>query len=100
METTMSKPRHTPGPWSGGCEAINDSEGRLLATVRYCSNPTPENPIAVDEGHANSRLIAATPELVRALKDLLAWCERYAPPESHHYELTGARAAIAKAEGR
>lgn len=74
----MSK--HTPGPWrvilwsvaeTSGCEAVaeilacppGDEEGTLVAGV-YVAGP--------DEGEANASLIAAAPDLLAAVKLLLA----------------------------
>lgn len=80
--------KHTPGPWTfehGPKTLVKGPHGEVIADVKRTAY--------------DARLMAAAPDMLRALTDLLAWCERYAPPESHHYELTGARAAIAKAEG-
>ena len=55
--------QHTPGPWEVRTgEFIKDSEGKAIA---YCqsSNGTRN----VDEVHANARLIAAAPDLLKAL---------------------------------
>lgn len=90
----MSK--HTPGPW------INLGNGDIVAqSENYCGG---EKDIASvfltsnDEDEANANLIAAAPELLEALKDML---------DGHEDACTGygegaadkARAAIAKATG-
>jgi len=87
---------HTQGPWSyiGNGDVVAKSD-------KYCGG---EKDIASvfltvnDEDEANARLIAAAPELLEALKDML---------DGHEDACTGygegaadkARAAIAKATG-
>jgi hypothetical protein len=58
-------------------------------------------------GHAsatwNGALLAAAPELLEALRDILPLAEAYlksAPTHSDNAKLEDARAAIAKAEGK
>jgi hypothetical protein len=112
----MSK--HTPGPW----EAWNTFGGKIMKQWRIGErNSTPGivRPVAVicnedeqrsgDEQTANAALIAASPDLLEALRDLCA------PPEGSQKALglhnglgqsggamqkayDAARAAIAKAE--
>ncbi|KKX25331.1 hypothetical protein [Rhizobium sp. LC145] len=111
----MSK--HTPGPWSFRTDARTGDNGIMadgtgvfveaFAEIRHSG----EN--ARDEALANARLIAAAPDLLQALEDLL---HAYSEPDrrlccdgrdcgcmgstvhqqAEHY----ARLAIAKAEGR
>jgi hypothetical protein len=69
MERTMSETRFTPGPWEvrqqfiGPRLAPNSSIQVRVARV----NDDYEDP----EANANARLIAAAPDLLRALRDLL-----------------------------
>ena len=91
----MSK--HTPGPW----EAFqNDLGCGVLATKRadvaYCwtRDGWPlDSSRPISESVANARLIAAAPELLEVLKEIMSW-------EENEQALWAkkARAAIAKAE--
>lgn len=87
---------HTPGPWktrshrsnvyvSGG---IDDSDKELWITVQ-----TPGDEIRA----ANARLIAAAPDLLAALKELVA--DKYLGDPINADRMKTARAAIAKATG-
>ena len=84
--------RYTPGPWhtyktgDGTEAAIADANGDGLA---WCAIPDRE------QSAANARLIATAPELLDALKEMVAGDEsRFMPG------YLSAKAAIAKAEGR
>lgn len=96
----MSK--HTPGPW-------------LIATCDT-GKPSPEYAIVDAEGYTvappihrlgDARLMAAAPELLRSLRDMVrAYEERLRDPEndlgpsaSEHVIIDIAKAAIAAAEG-
>lgn len=82
--------KHTPGPWllNQYGEPVDASGEVILAKGLALTNS--------DEAKANSRLIAAAPELLEALKLLLA--------ARKDFELmtaaSAAETAIAKAEGR
>lgn len=83
---------HTPGPWRIIPEDnwIEDANGR-----RICTPHSSSSNISVEERNANAHLIAAAPELLAALKQVLA---------HHGYieggpDFPGAWAAIRKAEG-
>jgi hypothetical protein len=95
--TTEALQGHTPGPWTHKATAGDhdfavypEATGRDLALVR-------------DFNEANARLIAAAPEMLEALRDMLA------DLDMHGIALLGldrgpgamdkARAAIAKAQG-
>lgn len=108
---------HTPGPWEyvpstehhgayvagpfGGdlCDCYTMSNPSSLS-VRNGGDSKPI-PFCGDEMDANARLIAAAPDLLAALRDMVAWLK--APPISDHniadYRVA-AEDAIAKAEGR
>lgn len=90
----MSETKHTPGPWmvkhAGSADEIWSDRGMVAEVSLY--------PHGGQIAGANSRLVAAAPELLEAL-DMLADAV-----ESDRYELsleraTRARAAIAKAKG-
>jgi hypothetical protein len=82
---------HTPGPWKIACES-----GDWFATLNdYAPIPATE---------ANARLIAAAPDLLEALRDVIGWVPGGAAEMWHTDAPTKAveraRAAIAKAEGK
>lgn len=90
---------HTPGPWrierqnpspTTGEWMIAGSAPGYLAEIRDCGSGDPS---------ANARLIAAAPDLLEALEELLSMCQRQ---EGFHDDGDGcmferASAAIAKA---
>ena len=97
----MSK--HTPGPWIGAgpsfgdplprytTEIVTEREDEDGAATSICELPFHHHD---DENEANARLIAAAPDLLEALQDMV----------SDHASLSDAtlafaRAAIAKATG-
>ena len=105
----MSSPRqHTPGPWS-----LSPSFDRVERRVQHGDNPPLVWGIAsgINSAHpdylpraeqiANARLIAAAPELLDALSDLLDRIERSPTLLPHISADTrdAARAAIARATG-
>jgi len=89
--------KHTPGPWSIDGEGTNamvrGADLTIVAVRHRLTGQTHE---------ANARLIAAAPELLEALEDLVYLAEA-AMREVGEYdieaELADARAAIAKARG-
>jgi hypothetical protein len=108
-------PKLTPGPWT----IPNDRERRQAVIAGGCipvyapNDPTrghagltrAELPLAwvggagrpMEQIIADAKAVAAAPELLAALRDLLRWGEQagmYAPAHTQ-----AARAAIAKAEG-
>lgn len=89
---------HTPGPWTqdGGsvlapCQFQNskgEPQTMTVADCNYC--------FSMEDPEANARLIAAAPELLEALKSLVARCEmNFRFPDL----LPAARKAIERAEG-
>ena len=96
--------QHTPGPWkidhfntSTGCYQISGHEQVLnLAFVQDYSDEGDSD----QEAKANARLIAAAPDLLEALKDLIASAS---PTEKEHPRMFAAwqqaRAALTKAKG-
>ena len=87
---------HTPGPWSVGDDAGN-------GVVPLADVPVPDVVVAMlpSTHHANARLIAAAPDLLAALKQVVSSAF---PHPVNHPTMTAAwkvaQAAIAKAEGR
>lgn len=83
---------HTPGKWMPvadcqfGTESTKIMCGSAIVAVCYGSN------------HANdARMIAATPDLLEALREICEWTERNTSPG--HPIITVAKRAIAKATG-
>jgi len=100
---------HTPGPWristldarTVGPERDLTAHGTTVTQLQAVARVT-ERGI---ESDANARLIAAAPELLAALKAIVAVLQKEAPGtrlNHHSYDTIGAQAhaAIAKAEGR
>jgi hypothetical protein len=88
---------HTPGPWTlhqpgsmRACDGRHDTEDgcRTLVEAEIIGVPRPE-------AEANAKLIAAAPELLQLLKEVVLTT---LPPTSSWVER--AHEAIAKAEGR
>ena len=106
----MASEKHTPGPWqiSRGRAGKN---GTSLTIWRNDEGPNAGD----DEGNTNwswiaqhihseadARLIAASPDMLAALKEAVAvhgTPARFLPDEEEHSWCAVARAAIAKAEG-
>lgn len=98
--------KHTPGPWKAeGWKGIvvNDSNGHTLALAPGCS-------YSIEEMAANARLIAAAPDLLEALQNVIAstalpsaWSDDISEAQWQRQRLDEcrdfARAAIAKATG-
>ena len=90
----MSK--HTPGPWSvvaGHYPGIKEISGPSFAikAVMWATDLTEDD---YQKRYADLRLIAAAPDLLEALEDMLGW-QTLAPDDV----VTAARAATAKARG-
>jgi hypothetical protein len=79
---------HTPGPW----RVSKDTQSVVSRDAYICR----ARMMRLGQGVANAYLIAAAPELLDALKDMLEG--GLEGPTSQAIE--AARAAIAKAEGR
>lgn len=102
---TESATTHTPGPWRlavvGGFRDGQPSASIWIEAGEYYSIASV---IPQREVEANAHLLAAAPELLFALKMLLADIEDYqrinhlGGADNHSQQM--ARAAIAKAEGR
>lgn len=90
---------HTKGPWRATIKqrTINHpiySEGAVL--IGTAAN----NLVSDDEAKANVRLMAASPDLLAALKGLIAVTTKPLPlPGEMDAAYAAARAAIARAEG-
>ena len=83
---------HTPGPWAyenygGTLHVFLDNEGGTPSICKLVGN----------DKDANARLIAAAPDLLEALQNLLKVHEGEGGTQYHAGDI--ARAAIAKAKG-
>ena len=90
----MSK--HTPGPWEMRGLTIFEP-GKVALSIASITQHEPN-------ARANARLIAAAPDILEALKGLLADIQDYQRinnlgGDDNHWQAM-ARAAIAKTEGR
>ena len=102
----MTEAKHTPGPWKQHPDypliikednaPISDEGVTIANTTAHEGSGYFPNP---SQGRANARLIAAAPELLEALQEIVAaadgagWAQLDAT-------LANARAAVAKATGK
>lgn len=102
----MSK--HTPGPWRvgtpgpNGLYTVGTRQGLMTAMVAHSANHLAE----CEQTIADARLIAAAPELLDALQNILMHIGKgrendvdWVCEPIHSDEIKAARAAIAKATG-
>jgi len=105
--------KHTQGPWYHTGKEFNDvrdADDELVAVALHLRVGQPER--SVQEAAANARLIAAAPELLEALNQLvkaeqraanLSFCADTYAQESVRFQMydamQAAQAAIAKATG-
>lgn len=87
---------HTPGPWSATGYHV---EARAGAIATVCDAGDGDT-----EGDANARLMAAAPDLLAALRGVMAWWADTLPPHGADDEMPAhlfdaAHAAIARATG-
>lgn len=82
--------KHTPGPWTvGGDNVVYDEKHR---------DPICDTSFRCDEvSSANSKLIAAAPDLLEALEEIMSSYDPYEPICEENAQL--ARKAIARARG-
>lgn len=90
--------QHTPGPWTVESDQTTVSMGGQCVIVA----PAPDT-ASREECIANARLIAAAPELYRALRELIAEADDHPGWEGHKSQTLGfewARDAVKRAEGK
>lgn len=94
---------HTPGPWTikfglnvMGKDVRYPSQERLVANAGGHANNIWNEQVTA-ENEANAHLIAAAPDLLEALREMV---DRFESCDDDPEYVTRARAAIAKAEGR
>lgn len=86
--------KHTPGPWS-----YDPDENEIHADTRQDAGGDPYHICEMlSKNPANARLIAASPDLLEALKQAVARIEFLNGADDSAMDRI--RAAIAKAEGR
>lgn len=85
--------KHTPGPWQSYHEVVNDFHGKAICDIVSRDEMTRE--AAIERTNANSRLIAATPDLLEALKGMRQYNIDSGISYPSYVDL-----AIAKAEGK
>lgn len=92
----MTETKHTPGPWSFEMQefgAVIVSDGSSIATA-FASKVISGAELPME---ANARLIAAAPDLLEALKELV---EAFDDDVMGHKRKEQAEIVIAQAEGR
>lgn len=100
----MTDTAHTPGPWE--VAYLDHAEQRVVRAEHYevCTCWHHSVGSIEKEMEANARLIAAAPELMEALKEVMSWTRNWDVQflEDDEWPETEekVRAAIAKAEGR
>jgi hypothetical protein len=92
----MIESKHTPGPWKASRAFIENAPDRLIVTDGKWGSPALAwLPAARD---ADAQLIAAAPDLLKALEVALEYLEAN-PDDYSEPRAKAARAAIAKARG-
>jgi hypothetical protein len=91
----MSESKFTPGPWVQYSNWYIRSEGGCGAIATVCRPIRPQ--VDDDECIANANLIAAAPELLACLEELLEWiCSGY---DASIYDVEEAARVVKKAKG-
>jgi hypothetical protein len=100
--------QYTPGPWIGAGPSFGDPLPRYTTSIVTEWEHEDEGYIDIcelpfhhhdDENEANARLIAAAPDLLEALKDIVGFWDSIVPTDAVNQMHINARAAIAKATG-
>jgi len=97
----MGQSKHTPGPWTidGSVRTSINAGTKHIALANFYNSVEPEFNVSGEEHEANARLIAAAPELLAALDELVDALTAGYVPQQDGRMLKEARALIAKAEG-
>jgi hypothetical protein len=95
----MSEFKGTRGPWSRDGYEFFNSDGANIFDLTYGSHT------GINEDEANTNLIAAAPELLEALQEMVAIVKKHTYPQpdkpsSTWGRMEAAEAAIAKALGQ
>ena len=95
--TTHNK-NHTPGPWEiNGSFIVKDCYGKVICETDVSMYHPPKR-LGVDEVWANTRLIAAAPDLLNALETALTLLHDVYNKDTP--TIQGLRVAVAKARGQ
>lgn len=86
--------KHTPGPWKLDCYGQVTLENGHTLLVSGIASPM----VPTAESIANARLIAAAPELLAALREIMEYNGGATTALHDAYVMERAHAAIAKAE--
>ena len=97
--------KHTPGPWVFTEE--NNGHLEIKGQKRYVAmlfrmddfEADPVETPDCEQAEANARLIAAAPELLDGVKELVEWLEMEYPESLHQKHFDKWYKLIAKAEG-
>lgn len=68
---SMNNTKHTPGPWTWDGEFGLGWYAELVSPEKYVGHYSRPQALSREESKANARLIAAAPELLAALEDIL-----------------------------
>ena len=99
--TNQTKIQYTPGPW--GKQYIESSKFNEYWSISSCRGDIAIQfnvGIGEKENQANARLIAAAPELLKALEKMVSILENARMKEFHMDVLEESKQAITKAEGK
>jgi hypothetical protein len=89
--------KHTPAPWTvKGKEFIHDADHREIV---YVLGYGKMGGLTDSEHEANAKLIAAAPDLLDALIDIIDDFDNYGGDDTGFPHIAKARAVIAKATG-
>jgi hypothetical protein len=95
----MSKIKHTPGPWVAiEHKAVSNNDYIQILAGSWDIAHNRFSARDWEEERANARLIAASPDLLEALRNLLGGCELQNMFSVDHPDIVAAHIAIAKAE--
>ena len=91
---------HTPGPWEVAqyADDVTMIENRAPTGYGYSLTQVARILPVSESAEANARLIAAAPDLLAALQELLA--DKYLSDPINRDRMANARAAIARATGK
>ena len=106
-----TKGAHTPGPWTIGAPALRHMEAMILArqthpemrstdslSIAHVDSVDGFGTNGIGESAANARLIAAAPDLLAALREVVTWAHNPDPDGGAGAAMwERARAAIRKA---
>jgi hypothetical protein len=94
------KTKHTSGPWVTHCGFVATTDHKAICKMAYTGGVQFAAPTATLEDAANARLIAASPDMLAALRSIMAALSQPAVfPADLDLCRMNAREAIAQAEG-